>query len=159
MSSKQTPNTSVVAMDTQDDEDLYANHAFVSDANHFGSSDHISEAFHCPITHDIMVKPVVLVADGTTYEESALKDWLSENNISPLTGMELATKEYRPNYALQHAIGDYLKNKEKKKQKQQKVCCFFGSYLSLEWNDFTFCFFFFVLYIIFVCFCYILIHK
>jgi len=67
------------------------------------------EEFLCPITKEVMSQPVILVADGTTYEESALKVWLKEHNTSPLTGLELHTKEMKPNYNLRQAIENYLK--------------------------------------------------
>ena len=45
----------------------------------------------CPISHEIMVDPVV-AADGHTYEREALARWLSEKNSSPLTGQPMGTR-------------------------------------------------------------------
>ncbi|ETO09548.1 protein kinase family protein, partial [Reticulomyxa filosa] len=78
------------------------------------------EEFLCPITKELMVQPTILVADGTTYEESALKDWLSEHNTSPLTGLELHTKETKPNYNLRQAIESYTKYVSEHKELKRK---------------------------------------
>lgn len=43
----------------------------------------IPKAFECPITQDVMVKPVMLITDGRSYEELAIKDWLMKHNTSP----------------------------------------------------------------------------
>lgn len=45
----------------------------------------IPDDFKCPITCDIMVNPVV-TADGFSYEEAAITEWLSKHNTSPLVG-------------------------------------------------------------------------
>ena len=44
----------------------------------------IPKEYLCPITHQIMKNPVN-APDGNTYEESALKEWLSRNPTSPIT--------------------------------------------------------------------------
>ena len=37
--------------------------------------DNISENYECPITHEIMINPVV-AADGHSYEHKAILEWL-----------------------------------------------------------------------------------
>ncbi|ETO30768.1 protein kinase family protein, partial [Reticulomyxa filosa] len=74
-------------------------------------TDNPPEEYVCPITKDLMVRPVMLLSDGTTYEERALGEWLKENNTSPLTGLELTTKETKPNYNLRQAIETYKKGR------------------------------------------------
>ena len=44
----------------------------------------------CPITHEIMLEPVVC-SDGITYEKTAIEKWLENNNTSPIT-REIITK-------------------------------------------------------------------
>ena len=56
----------------------------------------------CPISHEIMVDPVV-AADGHTYEREALARWLSEKNSSPLTGQPMGTRMV-PNHAVKSMI-------------------------------------------------------
>jgi hypothetical protein len=41
--------------------------------------------FFCPITHEMMVDPVVLT-DGFSYEREAIVDWMKLSAISPMTG-------------------------------------------------------------------------
>ena len=42
----------------------------------------------CPITHQNFRKPVI-ACDGIFYEESAIKQWLSSHNTSPMTGLPI----------------------------------------------------------------------
>jgi GTPase SAR1 family protein len=44
---------------------------------------------------------------GGTYEEEALKLWLSNHNTSPLTNKQLTNRSYAPNRALKSLIGDF----------------------------------------------------
>ena len=58
----------------------------------------------CPISHEIMVNPVV-AEDGHTYEREALARWLSEKNSSPLTGQPMGTRMV-PNHAVKSMIAN-----------------------------------------------------
>eukprot|EP00525_Craspedostauros_australis_P005974 CAMPEP_0198109616 /NCGR_PEP_ID=MMETSP1442-20131203/1680_1 /TAXON_ID= /ORGANISM="Craspedostauros australis, Strain CCMP3328" /LENGTH=670 /DNA_ID=CAMNT_0043765359 /DNA_START=19 /DNA_END=2032 /DNA_ORIENTATION=- len=53
----------------------------------------------CPITGEPMVEPVV-APDGHTYEEVAIRRWLTTSDKSPLTGSVLAHNNLVPNYGL-----------------------------------------------------------
>mmetsp|Transcript_52594 Transcript_52594/g.140152 ORF Transcript_52594/g.140152 Transcript_52594/m.140152 type:complete len:247 (-) Transcript_52594:491-1231(-) len=55
--------------------------------------------FVCPITHDVMVDPVVC-ADGHTYERSAIARWLATSRKSPVTGHSLPHTELIPNHSV-----------------------------------------------------------
>lgn len=57
------------------------------------------EVFLCPITRGVMTDPVV-IADGYTYERSAIEFWLRSSWKSPFTGLELPNKGMIPNQAL-----------------------------------------------------------
>lgn len=57
----------------------------------------------CPLTHEIMQDPVVLV-DGHSYERKAIEAWLKEHNTSPVTKEPLSTKVFYPNLVLKHVI-------------------------------------------------------
>ena len=46
-------------------------------------SDKVTQPLLCPITHGLMVDPV-LAEDGYTYERSSIQKWLSKNRTSPL---------------------------------------------------------------------------
>lgn len=59
----------------------------------------------CPISHEIMVDPMV-AADGHTYEREALARWLSEKNSSPLTGQPMGTRMV-PNHAVKSMIAKF----------------------------------------------------
>jgi hypothetical protein len=57
----------------------------------------------CPITQELMIEPVIL-ADGHSYELSAITLWLSKHNVSPMTGDVLPHKTPTPNYTLKKLI-------------------------------------------------------
>lgn len=67
----------------------------------------------CPITMEIMINPVMLI-DGHTYEEAAIRLWLSRKRSSPVTGLNLNNDKdinelIKPNYALKNIIELYRK--------------------------------------------------
>jgi hypothetical protein len=66
----------------------------------------ISHAFMCPITCDVMDRPVVAV-DGHSYELEAITKWLESHSTSPLTNARLHTTVLIPNVALRNAIEDW----------------------------------------------------
>ena len=61
----------------------------------------------CPITHEIMVDPVV-TADGQSYERTAIEQWLQHSKTSPLTGEPLANLSLTPNMALRRLIQEWI---------------------------------------------------
>lgn len=50
--------------------------------------DLIPPEWYCPLTHEPFQNPVFL-ADGYTYEETSVRDWLARKNTSPMTGEDL----------------------------------------------------------------------
>jgi len=58
---------------------------------------------YCPISHSIMVDPVIC-ADGHTYERSSIQTWLSKHSTSPNTNEELPHKQLVPNLSLRNLI-------------------------------------------------------
>eukprot|EP01083_Nonionella_stella_P286037 973519_1 len=79
--------------------------------------DSCPEIYRCPISKELMTNAVMLHDDGQTYDEESLKEWLTTNNRSPLTGVELQTKSYTKNYALQQAIEQFTQYKKTKESK------------------------------------------
>lgn len=69
--------------------------------------DAFSKTLMCPITNDILRKPVV-AADGFTYERSAIIRWLMSKNKSPLTGNPLTDQTLRTNHNIKQIL-DALK--------------------------------------------------
>lgn len=59
--------------------------------------------FLCPITHDVMVEPV-LAADGHSYEHESIARWLRDHKTSPVTGKILSSKQLTPNLHLRELI-------------------------------------------------------
>jgi hypothetical protein len=54
----------------------------------------------CPITCDVFIDPVV-AADGSSYERTAIEDWLARGNTtSPMTNSPLAHTQLTPNRTL-----------------------------------------------------------
>ena len=63
--------------------------------------------FYCPITLKIMVDPVT-TSCGSTYNKEAITQWLSKNEIDPLTKVEITNTLY-PNLAVSAFIEASLK--------------------------------------------------
>ena len=68
-------------------------------------------AFLCPITLEVMKEPVVC-ADGHTYEQEAIEEWLRHHDTSPVTNAVLPIKQTFPNYSLRSAIRDFVARAE-----------------------------------------------
>jgi hypothetical protein len=67
----------------------------------------VSEALCCPITHEVFVDPVV-AADGITYERSAIVDWLSTHDTSPMTNTVLPNLQLHPNSLVKTLVEELL---------------------------------------------------
>jgi hypothetical protein len=63
--------------------------------------------FICCLTMCVMEDPVFTV-DAQTYERTAIEQWLTSRNTSPLTGAVLRDKTLRSNYALRGAIEHWI---------------------------------------------------
>ena len=63
----------------------------------------MEEDYHCPITTELMADPV-MTTDGFTYERAAIERWLAGSNLSPITGMPLASTRLVPNLTAQRGI-------------------------------------------------------
>ena len=50
----------------------------------------------------------VIAADGHSYERSAIEEWLSHHNTSPLTNLKLPHKHLVPNRAIKSAVQSIL---------------------------------------------------
>jgi hypothetical protein len=62
----------------------------------------VPESFICPITADVMDRPVV-AADGHSYEFVAITQWLLSHANSPLTNLQLPTTTFVENLTLRKA--------------------------------------------------------
>merc|ERR1719375_42143 len=67
---------------------------------------HVPAEFLCPITQDCMEDPVIL-ADGRSYERSAIEMWLRTSKRSPMTGAALEHTHMLPNINLKALIEDW----------------------------------------------------
>merc|ERR1719229_728493 len=103
-------DNSVVSMDTENSD--YSADGFLTKGMDFDLTEPCPEIYRCPISKELMKTPVMLHEDGHTYDESALKEWLSENTRSPLTGVDLKSTAYTRNYAIQSAIDQFSANKK-----------------------------------------------
>jgi hypothetical protein len=65
------------------------------------------EDYSCPITHQLMVDPV-LASDGHTYEREAINKWLEKNNTSPMNNTVLQHKYLAPNLFAKTIIEQFL---------------------------------------------------
>jgi len=63
----------------------------------------LPDAYYCPITLDIMSRPVI-DPDGNTYERRAILGWIRVHGTSPLTRSALTSDQLRGNNALEELI-------------------------------------------------------
>jgi len=69
----------------------------------------IPASFFCPISHELMKDPVIVVETGQTYERSRIEQWLKDNSRDPLTNQQLHKRNLTPNIALRDTIEDFKK--------------------------------------------------
>jgi hypothetical protein len=70
----------------------------------------------CAITQE-HIRDAVIDPEGNTYEKSAILEWLSQHNVSPITRSELFASDLVPNRALMEIIekgGERASSKQKK---------------------------------------------
>ena len=65
----------------------------------------------CPITHALMMEPVV-IASGHTFEKAAIEAWFSRSNTNPLTGEALSHTHTIPNISVRTLCKDYLSQRK-----------------------------------------------
>ena len=63
------------------------------------------QEFVCPITHELMISPVV-AQDGFTYEKAAIEDWMKQKKTSPKTN-EPIEAVFVPNFNLRSLITEW----------------------------------------------------
>ena len=71
------------------------------------STTQVPQYLICPITHNIMSEPYV-DNEGNSYEEMAIKQWLMNNNTSPITRSPLRVSDLKLNRSLREAIHAFL---------------------------------------------------
>ena len=65
------------------------------------------EELVCPLTHELMVDPVMLVGSGQTYERAPLERWLATHDTDPMTGVQLTDKTVRENVLVRSLCRKY----------------------------------------------------
>ena len=71
----------------------------------------VPEEFFCPITYDLMKNPV-RCSDGFTYEESAIKEWLTtRRNTSPMTNLEIKVISLTADADLKERIEEFRRGR------------------------------------------------
>ena len=71
----------------------------------FSSAADPAHAFHCPISKELMIDPV-MAADGHSYERVNIERWLAGSNRSPQTNLPMPHTSLVPNHSLRQAIQD-----------------------------------------------------
>ena len=70
-------------------------------------SKQIPERLCCPISLELMVRPVI-AADGHTYDRSSIEDWLARGNTtSPTTGAKLEHLHLADNNLVRSMVSEY----------------------------------------------------
>lgn len=52
-----------------------------------------------------------------TFDRVNIEKWLAKSNLSPKTGLELASRELKPNHALRNAIEEWVAHEQEKRQR------------------------------------------
>ena len=69
-----------------------------------------TEIFQCPITHGLMIDPVI-AEDGNTYEREAIEEWLSKKATSPLNpSKRMRINRLIPARQIQISIGKMIES-------------------------------------------------
>jgi hypothetical protein len=76
----------------------------------------------CPISHELMIDPVMVMATGMTYDRVTISAWLAEHDTDPSTGLELGGKKgLVPNVTLRKVIAQWLEAQQQQQRRQQVV--------------------------------------
>ena len=71
----------------------------------------LSEIVMCPISHELMVDPVI-AADGNTYERKEIEEWLETHDTSPLTRQRLDNQSLTTNRVVKQQIEKLVESGE-----------------------------------------------
>ena len=86
----------------------------------------IPDDFECSITLEIMRDPVLCIADGHTYERSAIEAWFrSGKSTSPRTNVALITLQLAPNRLLKQRIEVLYGGKRSLQLRKDRKAAFF----------------------------------
>ena len=63
------------------------------------------EEFFCPISHELMADPVMVIATGMSYDREHIEAWFASHDTDPSTGVQVAgPNRLAPNVALRKMI-------------------------------------------------------
>lgn len=86
----------------------------------------IPESLRCGICGDVFSDPVS-ACDGMAYDRHCIEAWFANGHkVSPVSRQEMETTEVRPNRALQAAVDDYLRLREKAEREKKQWVEFVG---------------------------------
>ncbi len=71
------------------------------------TEDDAPDELSCPLTHEIMEDPVILVESSMTYERESIERWLATNDTDPMTGAKLTNKNIIANVAVRSMCRKY----------------------------------------------------
>lgn len=66
----------------------------------------------CPLSKKIMRNPVILVHSEQAYERSEILRWLKTNDMDPVTGLKLKSKNIIENVNLRGVVRWWIKNRK-----------------------------------------------
>lgn len=108
-SSKSSTNSTPSAADAKStsarSEEKNSDAKMMAQSKDYGQD--VNPHFICPITGELMTDPVV-DNEGNSYERSAIEDWLSRSQTSPITRNALNATQLTTNRALKNMIEDYV---------------------------------------------------
>jgi hypothetical protein len=67
----------------------------------------------CPISHELMKDPVIVVESEQTYDRESIESWFKNNDTDPLTGKKVADKKLITNFAIKSQVEEWITNHKK----------------------------------------------
>jgi hypothetical protein len=65
------------------------------------------EALLCPISMELMMDPVMVIASGHTYERAAIEEWFMAHNTDPVTNETVASTEVVANHVVKSLMSSF----------------------------------------------------
>ena len=99
--------SAVAVPDAEPDDTAAEGPATAAEDTPVADSKQIPERLCCPISLELMVRPVI-AADGHTYDRSSIEDWLARGNTtSPTTGAKLEHLHLADNHLVRSMVSEY----------------------------------------------------
>jgi U-box domain len=108
------------AIVNDDQRDVYYPNRALKDYLSAPASSDVIELFTCPITHDLMMDPVI-DREGNTYERNDVEQWIQQHGKSPLTRTPMSVDELYDNTTLFWVLVQEIQPRHHRNQKDEEI--------------------------------------